>query len=115
MHADFGARFAGGVVRVDDGMGVSACVAQLLADILGAQVHRPASHETTAFGAAYLAVLAAGPYPAPDVFAAGWAAERRFEPSMPAEERSQQISEMTWGGPAVGVAPLKVRARSSWT
>jgi glycerol kinase len=63
---------------------------QFLADILGAPVDRPADLETTALGAAYLAGLAAGVYPDITTFAAGWAAERRFEPTMGDQERARK-------------------------
>lgn len=68
-------------------MSVSDCAVQFLADVLDAPVDRPDGQEPTSLGAAQLAGLAAGLYPAPDEFAAGWAAERRFAPSMPAEAR----------------------------
>ncbi len=104
MHADVGARFSGGVIRVDGGMSASDWTMQFLADMLAAPVDRPAGLETTALGAAYLAGLAARLYPAPEMFAAGWAAERRFEPAMPAEERAEKYRG--WQG-AVARAVLR--------
>jgi glycerol kinase len=91
MQADFGAGLAADtVIRVDGGMSASDWTMQFLADILGAPVDRPVCLETTALGAGYLAGLAAGLYPDTDRFAAGWAAQRRFQPAMPAEERAQK-------------------------
>jgi glycerol kinase len=92
MQADIGARWTDGptVVRVDGGMSASDWTMQFLADILAAPVDRPACLETTALGAAYLAGMAAGLYAGPETFAAGWVAERRFEPAMPAAERAQK-------------------------
>ncbi|MEO8243300.1 MAG: glycerol kinase GlpK [bacterium] len=81
MRADWGAA-ADGVLRVDGGMVASGWTMQFLADITGAPVDRPVVTETTALGAAYLAGLQTGICPEPEVFARGWALERRFEPQM---------------------------------
>ena len=75
------------VLRVDGGMAVSDYTMQRLADIIGAPVDRPAIVETTALGAAYLAGLAVGLYPAMARFAGEWRAERRFAPKIRARER----------------------------
>jgi glycerol kinase len=80
------------VIRVDGGMSASDWTMQSLADILGLPVDRPSCLETTALGAGYLAGLAAGLYPAPAVFAEGWAAERRFAPAMPEMVRAEQYA-----------------------
>jgi hypothetical protein len=56
MAADSGAKL--GTVKVDGGAVVNNALMQLQADLLGAQVDRPVVHETTALGAAYLAVWA---------------------------------------------------------
>jgi glycerol kinase len=88
MQADLGPDWsAGTVIRVDGGMTASDWTMQFLADMVAAPVDRPASLETTALGAAYLAGLAAGLYPDPATFATRWSAERRFAPAMPAAER----------------------------
>ncbi len=90
MHADLGDGWPeadGTVIRVDGGMTASDWTMQFLADMLAAPVDRPGSLETTARGAAYLAGLAAGIYPDPASFAAGWSAGRRFVPTMPAALR----------------------------
>ena len=84
MRADLSdAGLPGGaaVLRVDGGMVASDWTMQFLADTVGRPVERPASLETTALGAGYLAGLAAGIYPGIEAFAAGWQAERRFEPN----------------------------------
>ncbi len=90
MQADLGDAWseANTVIRVDGGMSASDWTMQFLADILAAPVDRPTCLETTALGAAYLAGMAAGFYPDTATFAAGWAAERRFEPAMTAAERN---------------------------
>ena len=50
-------------LRVDGGMAASDWTMQFLADILPARVERPASVETTAWGAAYVAGLHARALP----------------------------------------------------
>lgn len=82
----------GTVLRVDGGMVDSEWTMQRLADVLGAPVDRPTVRETTALGAAYLAGLQAGLYPAPDQFAKTWALDRRFAPSMAQEERVRRLA-----------------------
>jgi glycerol kinase len=79
MQADMGAS-AETTLRVDGGMTASDWTMQRLADTLAAPVDRPQVMETTALGAAYLAGLAAGEMPEPDVFAGTWKLERRFQP-----------------------------------
>jgi glycerol kinase len=91
MRADLGADWQGStVIRVDGGMSASDWTMQFLADMLAAPVDRPSGLETTARGAAYLAGMAAGLYPDTETFAAGWTAERRFEPAMEAAERERR-------------------------
>jgi glycerol kinase len=91
MQADLGAEWSGDtVIRVDGGMSASDWTMQFLADILAAPVDRPVGMETTALGAGYLAGMAAGLYPDIEAFAARWAAERRFTPTMDAGERSER-------------------------
>jgi glycerol kinase len=91
MRADLGAEWPGDtVIRVDGGMSASDWTMQFLADILAAPVDRPSCLETTAIGAAYLAGMAAGLYPDIETFAAAWSAERRFEPTMGAQERTEK-------------------------
>ena len=83
---------AGTVLRVDGGMVASDWTMQCLADILNAPVDRPHVLETTALGAAYLAGLKSGLYPAPEEFAGSWALERRFEPRMEDALRAERYS-----------------------
>ncbi|MGF1500717.1 MAG: glycerol kinase GlpK [Paracoccaceae bacterium] len=89
MHRDLGP-MGETVLRVDGGMTASDWSMQFLADILGAPVDRPNVLETTALGAAWLAGSAAGVYPDQDGFAAAWAVDRRFEPSMEGELRERK-------------------------
>ncbi|MBA83972.1 MAG: glycerol kinase [Rhodobacteraceae bacterium] len=80
------------VLRVDGGMAASDWTMQFLADILGAPVDRPQVLETTARGAAWLAGMRTGLYPDRAGFAAGWAAERRFDPQMPPAARVEKYA-----------------------
>ncbi|TVR07169.1 MAG: glycerol kinase, partial [Salinarimonadaceae bacterium] len=82
----------GAVLRVDGGMAASDWTMRFLADILGLPVERPPVMETTALGAAYLAGLASGVTPAPEVFARTWRADMRFEPSMDEAGRQTKIA-----------------------
>jgi glycerol kinase len=88
-------------VRVDGGMAASNWAMQFLADILPATIERPASVETTAWGAAYVAGLTRGLYPDPETIAARWLPERRFTPQMPTAEREERY--MGWRHAVAGV------------
>jgi len=92
MHRDMAAAGIASdtVLRVDGGMVASDWTMQRLADLLATPVDRPRILETTALGAAYLAGMHAGVYPAPAEFAASWTAERRFEPVMDQSELSDR-------------------------
>jgi glycerol kinase len=79
-------------LRVDGGMAVSDWTMQFLADILPAEIERPASVETTAWGAAYAAGLTRGLCPEPAAMMARWAAERSFTPAMPEAEREERYA-----------------------
>ncbi|WP_150285787.1 glycerol kinase GlpK [Rhabdaerophilum calidifontis] len=93
MQADWAAAEARSMVlRVDGGMVASDWTMQRLADLLAAPVDRPVVAETTALGAAYLAGLQAGIYPAPAEFARKWALDRRFTPAMTAPNRARRLA-----------------------
>ncbi|HEV2335607.1 MAG TPA: glycerol kinase GlpK [Stellaceae bacterium] len=77
-------------IRVDGGMAASEWTMQFLADILAVRVERPASLETTAWGAAYVAGLARGLCPAPPAMMARWSAAHTFLPAMAASEREER-------------------------
>ncbi len=77
-------------LRVDGGMSASDWAMQFLSDIIGAPVDRPEVLETTALGAAWLAGMKAGLYPAQAEFAKTWALERRFEPAMDEATRAKK-------------------------
>ena len=91
MRADMGAARET-VLRVDGGMVASDWTMQRLSDIIAAPVDRPKVLETTALGAAYLAGLHAGFYPAPEEFAKRWSLDRRFLPAMGEDERARKYA-----------------------
>ncbi|HEY5929168.1 MAG TPA: glycerol kinase GlpK [Burkholderiales bacterium] len=86
MHADSG--IAVTELRVDGGATQNDLLMQFQADLLGVPVARPKVYETTALGAAYLAGLAVGFWRSPGVLAEQWQLDRRFEPSMDADQRA---------------------------
>jgi glycerol kinase len=90
MAADSG--IAVSTLRVDGGMAASDWTMQFIADILSAIVERPASIETTAWGAAYVAGLMRGLYPEPETMIVRWLPERRFAPAMPVAEREERYA-----------------------
>ena len=90
MAADAGA--SPDSLRVDGGMSANDWLMHFLADVLDMPVERPTVTETTALGAARLAALGAGLISSPREVAGRWRLDRRFEPSMPAEERERLLS-----------------------
>jgi glycerol kinase len=74
-------------LRVDGGATANNWLMQFQADILGVPVQRPATTETTALGAAYLAGLSVGFWQSPEQIARQWSVERTFEPRLSAGER----------------------------
>jgi glycerol kinase len=79
-------------IRIDGGMSQNNWFAQYLADILGCPVERPASHETTAWGAALLAGIATGAIAGTSGAMANWQAAARFVPEMPDVERDGVVA-----------------------
>lgn len=77
------------VLRVDGGAARNDFLCQFQADILGIPVERPASTESTALGAAYLAGLAAGFWKSEQDLTAQLRVDRRFEPVMTAARRDE--------------------------
>jgi glycerol kinase len=76
-------------LRVDGGAVRNNFLCQFQADILGVAVERPATTETTALGAAYLAGLATGFWKNEKDLAAQMKIERRFEPQMEEARRKE--------------------------
>ena len=79
-------------LRVDGGASRNDLLMQFQADILGVPVVRPEVTETTALGAAYLAGLGVQFWTSQEEIAAQWHMERRFDPHMSADEKSQRLS-----------------------
>ena len=71
------------MLRVDGGASVSDFLMQFQSDILRRPIDRPAMVETTAFGAAFLAGLAAGVWGSLSDICGIRRSERLFTPMMP--------------------------------
>ena len=80
-------------VRVDGGAAASDLLMQIQADVLDMDVVRPAMLETTAWGAAAMAGVAAGVLPGPPQGGEGTDAVSRFSPSAPAEYRASRLRQ----------------------
>ena len=78
-----------GEIRIDGGAAANNLLGQFQADILGSPVIRPRVIETTAMGAAFLAGLAVGYWSSRTEIGELWAADRRFEPTMPEDTRER--------------------------
>lgn len=78
-------------LRVDGGATRSDLLMQIQADLMGVEVLRPKSTETTAMGAAYLAGLAVGFWKSREEIAGHWELNRGFKPSM----NEQTVTTMT--------------------
>jgi glycerol kinase len=74
-------------LRVDGGMVANDLLMQFQADIINRPAIKPATHETTALGAAYAAGLAVGFYNGLEDLRACWSAARTWQPAMSADRR----------------------------
>ena len=92
MEADTGETLS--VLRVDGGASVSEFMMQFQADILRRPIDRPKMVETTAFGAAFLAGLAAGVWSGPEQLARLRVSDRVFTPRM--DEAEAKRLHATW-------------------
>lgn len=81
-----------GTLRVDGGASADDLLLQIQADILGRPVERPVVLETTALGAALLAGLSVGVYPALDAVPAATRVEKRFHPHIDGVTRQRMKS-----------------------
>ena len=70
------------VVRVDGGMTENDWLMQFLADVIDLPVDRPVVRETTALGAAMLALMASDPSITLNDLTARWQRDKSFSPSM---------------------------------
>ncbi len=75
-------------MKVDGGASANDFLMQFQADIIDVPIVRPVVLETTALGAALLAGCGVGVYDSPEATGTAWQMGKRFEPAMPAEERS---------------------------
>lgn len=91
VEADRGAPVS--VLKVDGGAAANALLMQFQADILGVDCVRPASLETTALGAAFLAGLGVGFFSSTDAIRRAWREEARFSPSMPKEQVAAHLAK----------------------
>jgi glycerol kinase len=80
-------------LRVDGGAAGNDLLMQMQADALGVPVVRPSVIETTALGAAYLAGLAVGFWSDAEEITSMWAVDRRFEPTVPDEQRRERLAQ----------------------
>ena len=79
-------------LKVDGGAAANRFLMQFQADLLGADVTKPACLETTALGAAYLAGLAVGYWTGKADIASNWRLDQTFTPSMDREMAAKKIS-----------------------
>jgi len=98
-------------LRVDGGAAANDALMQLQADLLGVPVSRPASVESTALGAAYLAGLATGFWRDEAELASLRRVERRFEPSSNAAAARDAYAR--WGAAVAGLLRTELPALDS--
>jgi len=89
MESDSGLALA--TLRADGGAAQNGLLMQFQADILNVPVEVPATTETTALGAAYLAGLAVGFWGSTDELGRKWSVARRYEPSMTEDRRESLV------------------------
>jgi glycerol kinase len=89
MSADAGIELS--ELRVDGGAAANDLLCRFQADVLGVPVVRPRITETTVLGAAFLAGLGAGVWASLDELVDVWQLDRRFDPSMPPDERARLL------------------------
>ena len=78
-------------LKVDGGASANDFLMQFQADILGADVKRPVSVETTSLGAAYLAGLETGFWNDQDDIIDNWSLEKVFKPELGDRKRMELI------------------------
>lgn len=80
-------------LKVDGGASANNFLMQFQSDIVGKEVHRPSTVETTALGAAYLAGLAVGFWNDKNEIKQNWCLEKTFVPTMTEEDRDLKHSK----------------------
>ena len=78
-------------LKVDGGASRDGFLMQFQADVLGAEVIKPISHETTALGVARLAGLTVGLWSDAKALAEAQKVDRKYLPEMPAEMRAEKL------------------------
>ena len=78
-------------LRADGGAVKNSFLMEFQSDILDVPVEIPATNETTALGAAYLAGLAVGFWESQEEIASQWAIAQSYEPKMDEEKRKSLI------------------------
>mgnify|MGYP001074082515 CR=1 FL=1 len=82
-------------LKVDGGACANNFLMQFQADICKTVIKRPVIRETTSLGAAYLAGLAVGVWHSTDEIRSTWTLDREFVPTMPDNERKQNLDGWT--------------------
>ena len=80
-------------LKVDGGASRDSFLMQFQADILGTEVVKPQSHETTALGVARLAGLTVGLWEDQRQLAKMQEVDKRYLPTMPKEEREERLKK----------------------
>ncbi|MGE0786757.1 MAG: glycerol kinase GlpK [Sandaracinaceae bacterium] len=95
MAADVQRAFGAGLsrLRVDGGASQNDLLMQFQSDLLDVPVDRPASIETTALGAAYLAGLGVGVFPDTEAIRKAHRIERTYTPLVSAEARDALMAK----------------------
>jgi glycerol kinase len=78
-------------LKVDGGASRDGFLMQFQADILGAEVIKPFTHETTALGVARLAGLSVGLWQDANALAAAQKVDKRYIPAMSTELREEKM------------------------
>ena len=90
MQEDSGIKLSN--LKVDGGAAANNFLMEFQSDILGVNVRRPVTLETTALGAAYLAGLAVGVWESKDEISAQWKLDHEFSANMSEEERNKKYA-----------------------
>ena len=91
MEKDTGAKLR--TLKVDGGASRDGFLMQFQADILGAEVEKPTTHETTALGVALLAGLTVGVWESEQQAASMRKNDCTYAPNMPLEEREKRLNK----------------------
>ncbi len=90
MQEDSGIKL--NTLKVDGGAAANNFLMEFQSDILGVNVRRPVTLETTALGAAYLAGLAVGVWESKEEISSQWKLDREFSTNMSDEERNKKYA-----------------------